>query len=94
MLFCRSPTFSILTLAPPLQKPNLARPTKLHPRTVQTIGLLHQALRVGFAPLDSDCLEHVMTFSAAHFMGNGKDFFLELRKQIAALQRGGPPVGG
>ncbi|KAJ5322505.1 hypothetical protein N7452_010794 [Penicillium brevicompactum] len=30
----------------------------------------------------------------AHFMGNGKDFFVELRKQIAALQRGGPPVGG
>ncbi|CAG8108361.1 unnamed protein product [Penicillium salamii] len=30
----------------------------------------------------------------AHFMGNGKDFFVELRKQIAALQRGGPPFGG
>ncbi|KAJ5874539.1 uncharacterized protein N7529_002969 [Penicillium soppii] len=30
----------------------------------------------------------------AQLMANGKDFFLELRKQIATLQRGGPPVGG
>ncbi|KAJ5482509.1 hypothetical protein N7475_001321 [Penicillium sp. IBT 31633x] len=30
----------------------------------------------------------------AQNMANGKDFFLELRKQIAALQRSGPPVGG
>ncbi|KAJ5100249.1 hypothetical protein N7456_006301 [Penicillium angulare] len=27
-------------------------------------------------------------------MANGKDFFIELRKQVAALQKGGPPVGG
>ncbi|KAJ5794535.1 hypothetical protein N7457_001134 [Penicillium paradoxum] len=30
----------------------------------------------------------------AQNMANGRDFFLELRKQIAALQRTGPPVGG
>ncbi|KGO75789.1 hypothetical protein PITC_033730 [Penicillium italicum] len=30
----------------------------------------------------------------AQNMANGKDFFLELRKQIASLQRSGPPVGG
>ncbi|KAJ5562370.1 hypothetical protein N7535_003177 [Penicillium sp. DV-2018c] len=30
----------------------------------------------------------------AQNMANGKDFFLELRKQVAALQRNGPPVGG
>ncbi|KAJ5715933.1 uncharacterized protein N7483_013114 [Penicillium malachiteum] len=27
-------------------------------------------------------------------MANGKDFFVELRKQVAALQKGGPVVGG
>ncbi|KAJ5934602.1 hypothetical protein N7466_004149 [Penicillium verhagenii] len=28
-------------------------------------------------------------------MANGKDFFIELRKQVASLQKGvGPPVGG
>ncbi|KAJ5698318.1 hypothetical protein N7462_000323 [Penicillium macrosclerotiorum] len=27
-------------------------------------------------------------------MANGKDFFIELRKQVAARQRDGPPVGG
>ncbi|OQD65657.1 hypothetical protein PENPOL_c005G03086 [Penicillium polonicum] len=30
----------------------------------------------------------------AQNMANGKDFFLELRKQVASLQRSGPPVGG
>ncbi|KAJ5603308.1 hypothetical protein N7537_006264 [Penicillium hordei] len=30
----------------------------------------------------------------AHNMANGKDLFLELRKQVASLQRSGPPVGG
>ncbi|KAJ5263673.1 hypothetical protein N7478_011278 [Penicillium angulare] len=30
----------------------------------------------------------------ANTMANGKDFFVELRKQVAALQKGGPPVGG
>ncbi|KAJ5404141.1 hypothetical protein N7509_004012 [Penicillium cosmopolitanum] len=30
----------------------------------------------------------------ANTMANGKDFFVELRKQVASLQRGGPPVGG
>ncbi|KAJ5199485.1 hypothetical protein N7491_011308 [Penicillium cf. griseofulvum] len=30
----------------------------------------------------------------AQNMANGRDFFLELRKQIATLQRSGPPVGG
>ncbi|KAJ5958980.1 uncharacterized protein N7479_006130 [Penicillium vulpinum] len=30
----------------------------------------------------------------AQNMANGKDFFLELRKQIASLQRSGPSVGG
>ncbi|KAJ5164801.1 uncharacterized protein N7500_006631 [Penicillium coprophilum] len=30
----------------------------------------------------------------AQNMANGKDFFLELRRQIATLQRSGPPVGG
>ncbi|KAJ5317348.1 hypothetical protein N7508_001856 [Penicillium antarcticum] len=28
-----------------------------------------------------------------HLMANGKDFFVELRKQITSLQRG-PPIGG
>ncbi|KAJ5238730.1 hypothetical protein N7468_003349 [Penicillium chermesinum] len=32
--------------------------------------------------------------SKANTMVNGKDFFVELRKQVASLQRGGPPVGG
>ncbi|KAJ5665372.1 uncharacterized protein N7477_007820 [Penicillium maclennaniae] len=32
--------------------------------------------------------------SKQNTMANGKDFFLELRKQIASLQRTGPPVGG
>lgn len=32
--------------------------------------------------------------SAANTMANGKDFFVELRKQVATLQRSGPPVGG
>ncbi|KAJ5655688.1 hypothetical protein N7507_007638 [Penicillium longicatenatum] len=27
-------------------------------------------------------------------MANGKDFFIELRKQVASLQKSGPPVGG
>ncbi|KAJ5512894.1 hypothetical protein N7463_002446 [Penicillium fimorum] len=30
----------------------------------------------------------------AQNMANGKDFFLELRRQIASLQRSGPAVGG
>ncbi|KAJ5796760.1 uncharacterized protein N7518_005300 [Penicillium psychrosexuale] len=30
----------------------------------------------------------------AQNMANGRDFFLELRKQITSLQRSGPPVGG
>ncbi|OQE26862.1 hypothetical protein PENSTE_c005G06426 [Penicillium steckii] len=30
----------------------------------------------------------------ANTMANGKDFFVELRKQVASLQRSGPPVGG
>ncbi|CEJ62132.1 hypothetical protein PMG11_10642 [Penicillium brasilianum] len=32
--------------------------------------------------------------SKSNTMANGKDFFIELRKQVASLQRGGPPVGG
>ncbi|KAJ5191415.1 uncharacterized protein N7498_010400 [Penicillium cinerascens] len=32
--------------------------------------------------------------SKLNTMANGKDFFLELRKQVASLQRTGPPVGG
>ncbi|KAJ5105085.1 hypothetical protein NUU61_002432 [Penicillium alfredii] len=32
--------------------------------------------------------------SKSNAMASGKDFFLELRKQVASLQRGGPPVGG
>ncbi|EPS34205.1 hypothetical protein POX_a00822 [Penicillium oxalicum] len=35
--------------------------------------------------------------SKPNIMANGKDFWLELRKQVASLQRGsggGPPVGG
>ncbi|KAJ5745592.1 hypothetical protein N7520_010774 [Penicillium odoratum] len=27
-------------------------------------------------------------------MANGKDFYIELRKQVASLQKAGPPVGG
>ncbi|KAJ5833211.1 hypothetical protein N7474_001522 [Penicillium riverlandense] len=30
----------------------------------------------------------------ANTMANGKDFFVELRKQVAILQRGGTPAGG
>ncbi|KAJ5577730.1 uncharacterized protein N7459_006694 [Penicillium hispanicum] len=32
--------------------------------------------------------------SKSNTMANGKDFFVELRKQVASLQRSGPPVGG
>ncbi|KAJ5619513.1 hypothetical protein N7510_003497 [Penicillium lagena] len=32
--------------------------------------------------------------SKANTMANGKDFFVELRKQVAILQRGGTPAGG
>ncbi|MCJ1423337.1 hypothetical protein MMC29_001220 [Sticta canariensis] len=32
--------------------------------------------------------------SKPHTMANGKDFFLELRKQISALQQGGERAGG
>ncbi|KAJ5176508.1 uncharacterized protein N7482_002385 [Penicillium canariense] len=32
--------------------------------------------------------------SKSNTMASGKDFFIELRKQVASLQRGGPPVGG
>ena len=32
--------------------------------------------------------------NTANTMANGKDFLIELRKQVASLQRGGPPVGG
>ncbi|KAF3396126.1 hypothetical protein F1880_007305 [Penicillium rolfsii] len=32
--------------------------------------------------------------SKSNTMANGKDFFVELRKQVASLQRGGPPIGG
>ncbi|EKV11842.1 hypothetical protein PDIG_35210 [Penicillium digitatum PHI26] len=39
-------------------------------------------------------LEHIITIFTAQNMANGKDFFLELRKQVASLQRSGPPVGG
>ncbi|OGE57153.1 hypothetical protein PENARI_c002G00339 [Penicillium arizonense] len=31
--------------------------------------------------------------SKPHLMANGRDFFVELRKQITSLQRG-PPIGG
>ncbi|OQE40217.1 hypothetical protein PENCOP_c006G08139 [Penicillium coprophilum] len=39
-------------------------------------------------------LKQTITISTAQNMANGKDFFLELRRQIATLQRSGPPVGG
>lgn len=39
-------------------------------------------------------LGHGSLTSAANAMANGKDFFVELRKQVATLQRSGPPVGG
>ncbi|KAJ6130156.1 hypothetical protein N7512_002936 [Penicillium capsulatum] len=32
--------------------------------------------------------------SKSNTMAGGKDFFVELRKQITTLQRSGPPVGG
>ena len=35
-----------------------------------------------------------LTEKAANTMGNGKDFFIELRKQILALQQGGERAGG
>ncbi|KAK4870140.1 hypothetical protein LT330_005194 [Penicillium expansum] len=41
-----------------------------------------------------DAYEQTITIFTAQNMANGKDFFLELRKQIASLQRSGPPVGG
>ncbi|KAJ5518715.1 hypothetical protein N7453_001137, partial [Penicillium expansum] len=38
-----------------------------------------------------DAYEQTITIFTAQNMANGKDFFLELRKQIASLQRSGPP---
>lgn len=32
--------------------------------------------------------------STANTMANGKDFFVELRKQVAVLQKSGPAIGG
>jgi hypothetical protein len=83
----------VLIYAPSLQKPKHALPTKPHRRTAQTKNPLHGAREVQCLP-GSHFSRTNNNISAAHFMANGKDFFLELRKQIAALQRGGPPVGG
>lgn len=56
-------------------------------RNVHTLSILYKY------PQTIDLTTNDMT-PIANTMANGKDFFVELRKQVASLQKGGPPVGG
>lgn len=56
----------------------------------QPLGLeVYVRSRPYLVPLPNQSLMNL-----ANTMANGKDFLIELRKQVASLQRGGPPVGG
>lgn len=86
--------YSNLIHAPLIQKPSRRHPTNLILKTALPNDLLPGVPRVQ-SPFDHCILfEQTITISTAQNMANGKDFFLELRKQVASLQRSGPPVGG
>lgn len=77
-----------------IQKPSRRHPTSLILKTAIPNDLLPGVPRVQ-SPFDHIIpFEQTITISTAQNMANGRDFFLELRKQIASLQRSGPPVGG
>lgn len=86
--------YSSLIHVPLIQKSNHRHPTNVILKTALPNDLLPGVPRVQ-SPFDH-CIpfEQTITISTAQNMANGKDFFLELRKQIASLQRSGPPVGG
>ncbi|CAI7640942.1 unnamed protein product [Penicillium glandicola] len=77
-----------------LKETKLSTPYKTHSKDGPTQRSTAWGAKGTISLRSQDTLEQTLTISTAQNMANGKDFFLELRKQIASLQRSGPPVGG
>ncbi|KXG50288.1 uncharacterized protein PGRI_062550 [Penicillium griseofulvum] len=81
-------------LKPGPNETQFATPYKAHPKDGATQRSTAWGAKGKIPIRTQPSLEQTVTISTAHHMANGRDFFLELRKQIATLQRNGPPAGG